>query len=53
MAIAAATSIPAHAIGRTDLGTLRTGGPADVVVLDDDLTPRRTLVAGEEVFAAR
>jgi dihydroorotase len=33
--IAAATAAPAHAIGRSDLGTLRPGGPADVTVLDD------------------
>jgi len=33
--IAAATSAPARAIGRPDLGTLRAGSPADVTVLDD------------------
>jgi dihydroorotase len=33
--IAAATVAPADAIGRTDLGRLRAGGPADVTVLDD------------------
>lgn len=33
--IAAATTAPARAIGRTDLGALRPGGPADVTVLDD------------------
>lgn len=33
--IAAATAAPAQAIGRSDLGTLRPGGPADVTVLDD------------------
>jgi dihydroorotase len=33
--IAAATSAPARAIGRPDLGTLRPGSPADVTVLDD------------------
>jgi dihydroorotase len=33
--IAAATVAPAQAIGRSDLGTLRPGGPADVTVLAD------------------
>jgi N-acetylglucosamine-6-phosphate deacetylase len=31
---------------------LRPGDVADVAVLDADLRPRRTLVAGHEVFAA-
>jgi dihydroorotase len=33
--ITAATAAPARAIGRSDLGTLRPGGPADITVLDD------------------
>lgn len=31
---------------------LRPGDPADLVVLDDELRPRRTMVAGVEVWAA-
>lgn len=52
-AIDAATAIPARTVGRADLGRLRVGGPADLVVLDDALEPVRTLVAGDEVFSAR
>ncbi len=36
-AVAAATSVPAAVLGRNDIGVLRVGGPADVVVLDDRL----------------
>jgi N-acetylglucosamine-6-phosphate deacetylase len=49
-AVGAATAAPARALGRTDLGSLRPGGRADIVVLDDDLAVVRTLVAGEEVW---
>lgn len=48
-AVAAATSRPASLVGRLDLGRLRAGGPADVVVVDDSLAVRRTLIAGVEV----
>ena len=51
-AIDAATRVPARAVRRDDLGDLAPGMPADVVVLDDALTVRRTLVGGVEVFAA-
>ena len=37
LAVAAATTRPAALLGRGDLGRLRPGDPADVVVLDDDL----------------
>jgi N-acetylglucosamine-6-phosphate deacetylase len=50
-ALAAASAVPAAVVGRGDLGQLRPGGPADIVVLDDGLTPMRTLVDGVEVFA--
>lgn len=49
-AIAAATAVPAAAVGRADLGSLRLGAPGDVVVLDDELGVNRTLVAGTTVF---
>jgi N-acetylglucosamine-6-phosphate deacetylase len=49
-AIGAATEVPAGVLGRADLGRLSVGSVADVVVLDDALVPRRTLVGGIEVF---
>ena len=47
-AVAAATSRPAALLG-LDLGRLRPGDPADLVVLDDALAVRSTLLAGTEV----
>jgi N-acetylmuramic acid 6-phosphate etherase/N-acetylglucosamine-6-phosphate deacetylase len=44
--LAAATEKPALVIGRDDVGHLRAGAPADVVVLDDDLSVRAVLVRG-------
>jgi N-acetylglucosamine-6-phosphate deacetylase len=51
-AVAAVTSVPARVLGDEPLGVLRTGGPADVVVLDDELEIRTVLVAGREEVAA-
>jgi N-acetylglucosamine-6-phosphate deacetylase len=48
-ALAAATSAPARLLGRTDAGTLAPGGRADVIVLGDDLSLERVLLAGEAV----
>ncbi|WP_194409214.1 N-acetylglucosamine-6-phosphate deacetylase [Microbacterium cremeum] len=48
-AVAAATSIPAAAIGRPDLGRLDIGSIGDAVLLDDALEVRRVWVAGEPV----
>lgn len=45
-AIAAATSIPAAAIGRPGLGRLDAGGVADAVLLNERLEVRRVWVAG-------
>lgn len=45
-AVAAATRVPAALAGRDHLGVLRPGVPADVVVVDDRLEVRTTLVAG-------
>jgi N-acetylglucosamine-6-phosphate deacetylase len=45
-ALAAATERPAQVLGRHDVGHLRPGGPADVVVLDDDLSLRAVLARG-------
>jgi N-acetylglucosamine-6-phosphate deacetylase len=51
-AVAAATSAPARAARRPDVGTLRVGGAADLVVLDDRLEVRTVVVAGRERVAA-
>lgn len=50
VAIAAATATPARLVGRPELGTLRPGTPADVVILDDDLTVRRVLCDGQDAW---
>jgi N-acetylglucosamine-6-phosphate deacetylase len=52
LAVGAATRAPARLLGRPDLGELRVGGAADIVVLDGSLEVRRTLVAGREVYYA-
>lgn len=46
-ALAAASSVPARIAGRTDLGRLAPGAPADVVMLDDRLEIQRVLVNGD------
>ena len=51
-AVAAATSVPARAARRPELGVLRPGGDADLVVLDDRLELRLVLRAGRERLAA-
>jgi N-acetylglucosamine-6-phosphate deacetylase len=51
-AVAAATSVPARAVRRPELGILCEGGTADVVVLDDRLEIRTVLRAGLERVAA-
>jgi N-acetylglucosamine-6-phosphate deacetylase len=45
-AIDAATRVPARAARRDDVGVLRAGAVADVVVVDEDVTVRRVLVGG-------
>lgn len=45
-ASAAASAVPARLLGRADVGTLRVGGRADVVVLDDRLEVVEVLVGG-------
>jgi N-acetylglucosamine-6-phosphate deacetylase len=51
-AVAAATSVPAGVVGRPELGVLRVGGDADLVVLDDRLELTLVLRAGRERLAA-
>jgi N-acetylglucosamine-6-phosphate deacetylase len=48
-AVAATTTRPADLLGRIDLGRLRPGDPADIVVLDDALSVSETLLAGVPV----
>ena len=52
-AIGAATAVPARILGRTDVGVLEPGGPADIVVIDDRLDIVHVLCAGEERVVAR
>jgi N-acetylglucosamine-6-phosphate deacetylase len=48
-AVQAATAVPARVLGRDDLGVLRPGARADVLVLDEAVTLHRVLQAGREV----
>ena len=51
-AVGAVTAVPARAAARDDVGSIRPGAAADVVVLDDRLELRSVLVAGRERVAA-
>jgi len=46
-AINSATQIPAYAVGRSDLGLLAPGAPADLTWLGEDLMARMTWLGGE------
>jgi N-acetylglucosamine-6-phosphate deacetylase len=48
-AVAAGTAVPARLLGRDDVGILRTGAAADVLVVDDRLEVVRVLAGGREV----
>jgi N-acetylglucosamine-6-phosphate deacetylase len=48
-AVAAATAVPARLLGRDDVGVLRSGAAADVLVLDDRMEVLRVLVGGREL----
>jgi N-acetylglucosamine-6-phosphate deacetylase len=50
-ALGAATAVPARVIG-ADVGRIEVGGPADVVVLSEELEVERVLVGGEARVAA-
>jgi N-acetylglucosamine-6-phosphate deacetylase len=45
-ALAAVTELPARVLGRDDIGHLRPGGPANVVVLDDGLALQQVIING-------
>ena len=45
-ALAAVTELPARVLGRRDIGYLRPGAPADLVVLDDNLALRQVVING-------
>ncbi len=49
-ALRAVTSAPAALMGRDDIGVLRPGARADVVVLGEDLTLEQTFVSGVPVL---
>jgi N-acetylglucosamine-6-phosphate deacetylase len=51
-AIGAATTVPARLVGKPELGTLAPGTSADVTILDEHYHVSRTIVGGNEVFAA-
>jgi len=51
-ALLAATRAPARLLARPNLGLLAPGAPADVVVLNDRLEVRATLVDGHELHRA-
>jgi N-acetylglucosamine-6-phosphate deacetylase len=51
-AVAAGTSVPARLLGRDDVGSLRPGARADVVVLDDELRVERVLLGGRQLAEA-
>ena len=51
-ALLAATRAPARLLARPGLGVLAPGAPADIVVLDDGLEVRATLVDGHELHVA-
>jgi len=47
LALAAASTVPAQVLGRSDIGSIAVGGRADIVVLDDNLEVETVLVGGE------
>jgi N-acetylglucosamine-6-phosphate deacetylase len=47
-ALSAASEVPARIAGRPELGTLKPGSVADVVVVDDNLEIVRVLVDGAD-----
>jgi N-acetylglucosamine-6-phosphate deacetylase len=52
-AVGAATEVPARLLGRSDIGVLEPGAPADTVVLDDRLEIQSVLCSGRCDVVAR
>ena len=50
-ALAAAATVPAALLGRTDRGIITPGRRADLVAFDTDLRVLRTWVAGEPIYS--
>jgi N-acetylglucosamine-6-phosphate deacetylase len=50
-ALKAVTEGPARVLGRTDIGYLRRGRPANLVVLDDRLELKEVLINGRSTDA--
>jgi N-acetylglucosamine-6-phosphate deacetylase len=48
--LSAASEVPARIAGRSDVGRLAPGVPADVVVLDESLEIQRVLVDGADTL---
>jgi N-acetylglucosamine-6-phosphate deacetylase len=49
-AVCAASTAPATAIGRTDVGRIEPGARADLVILDDELHVERTIIGGHTAW---
>jgi N-acetylglucosamine-6-phosphate deacetylase len=49
-AIRMATEVPGRLLGRDDIGQIRPGARADLVLLDRDLDVMRTVIGGETLF---
>ena len=49
-AVAMASSSPARVLGERDLGRIRPGALADLVILDSGLQVRMTMVGGRVVY---
>ena len=50
-ALRMATEVPARLLNRDDIGAIRIGARADLVLIDTDLNVIKTLVGGQTVFA--
>lgn len=52
VAVEMAAQTPARVLGEDRMGRIEVGGAADLVLLDDELRVRLTMVGGEEVYRA-
>lgn len=50
-ALRMATEVPARLLGRDEIGQLRVGAQADLVLVDRNLTVQRTIIGGEAFFS--